>query len=127
MSRILIVDDDPDFVEATRIVLESAGHEIVAAADSDEGLRKVREEKPQLVILDVIMDTILDGLHMSQQMASDAEQRDIPILLVTSIANRDYAALLPTDEDIEIDDFVAKPIAPDDLLRRVAALLSKAN
>lgn len=88
MSRILIVDDDPDFVEATRIVLESAGHEIVAAADSDEGLRKVREEKPQLVILDVIMDTILDGLHMSQQMASDAEQRDIPILLVTSIANR---------------------------------------
>ena len=127
MSRILIVDDDPDFVEATRIVLESAGHEIVAAADSDEGLRKVREEKPQLVILDVIMDTILDGLHMSQQMASDPEQRDIPILMVTSIANRDYAALLPTDEEVEIDDFVAKPIPPDDLLRRVAALLSKAN
>ena len=127
MSKILIVDDDPDFVEATRIVLESVGHEIVAAADSDEGLRKVREEKPQLVILDIIMDTILDGLHMSQQMASHPEHRDIPILMVTSIANRDYAALLPTDEDIKIDDFVAKPIPPEDLLRRVSALLSRAN
>ncbi len=123
MSKILVVDDDPDFVEATRMVLESAGYEVISAADGDESLRKVREEQPDLVILDVIMKTVLDGLYVSQQMADNPEQHNIPILMVTSIANSDYAALFPTDEYVHISDFVSKPIAPDDLLRRVKALL----
>lgn len=123
MKRILIVDDDPDFVEATRIVLESAGYEVMSAADGDEGLRAVKEQQPDLVVLDVIMKTVLDGLHMSQEMANDPDQVNTPILMVTSIANSDYAALFPTDDYIHIDDFVSKPISPDDLLRRVAALL----
>ena len=124
MSKILVVDDDPDFVEATRMVLESAGHTVISAADGDEGLRMVRQQQPELVILDVIMKTVLDGLHMSQEMAEDPEQRNTPILMVTSIANSDYAALFPTDEYVHIDDFVSKPIAPDDLLRRVARLMN---
>jgi CheY-like chemotaxis protein len=123
MSKILVVDDDPDFVEATRMVLESAGYDVISAADGDEGLRKVRDEQPDLVILDVIMKTVLDGLYVSQQMADHPEQHDIPILMVTSIANSDYAALFPTDEYVHINDFVSKPISPDDLLRRVRALL----
>jgi len=120
---ILVVDDDPDFVEVTRIVLESAGYEVISSADGDEGLSKVRREKPDLVILDVIMRTVLDGLYVSQEMAKDAEQRSIPILMVTSIANRDYATLFLTDDRVRFDDFACKPIAPDDLLRRVKALL----
>ena len=124
MSKILVVDDDPDFVEATRMVLEAGGYQVVSAADGDEGLRKVRDERPDLVILDVIMTTVLDGLHMSQEMANDPEQHDTPILMVTSIANSDYAALFPTDEYIHIDDFVSKPIKPENLLEKVASLLS---
>jgi len=123
MKTILVVDDDPDFVEATRMVLEKAGYDVISAADGDAGLKMAREIKPDLVILDVIMKTVLDGLHMSRQMADDPVQRQTPILMVTSIANSDYAALFPTDEYIHIDDFVSKPIAPDDLLRRVGALL----
>jgi CheY-like chemotaxis protein len=126
MSKILVVDDDPDFVEATRLVLESAGYQVISAADGDEALLKVRTEQPDLVILDVIMKTVLDGLYVSQQMADHPEQKNIPILMVTSIANSDYAALFPTDEYIHLSDFVSKPIAPDDLLRRVKALLAKA-
>jgi CheY-like chemotaxis protein len=123
VSKILIVDDDPDFVEATRLVLESAGYDVVSAADGDEGMRRVGEESPDLVVLDVIMKTVLDGLHMSQRMADDPDKTDTPILMVTSIANSDYAALFPTDEYVHISDFVTKPIAPDDLLKRVADLL----
>lgn len=125
MSKILVVDDDPDFVESARLVLESAGHRVISAADGDKGLDKVRQEHPDLVILDVIMKTVLDGLHMSQQMAGNPAQAGIPILMVTSIANSDYAALFPTDEYIHIDEFVSKPIAPKDLLERVARLLTK--
>ena len=125
MSKILIVDDDPDFVEATRMVLRSAGYDVVTAADGDEGLRQVRKEQPDLIVLDVIMKTVLDGLNMSQQMANDPEQSPIPILMVTSIANSDYAALFPTDEYVHIDGFISKPIAPELLLSRTAALLKK--
>ncbi|MHB0856861.1 MAG: response regulator [Anaerolineae bacterium] len=123
MAKILVVDDDPDFVEATRMVLEPEGYEIISAADGDEGLRQVRAQQPDLVILDVIMKSVLDGLNMSQQMADDPDQKNTPILMVTSIANSDYAALFPTDEYIHIDDFCSKPIAPADLVRRVKALL----
>jgi CheY-like chemotaxis protein len=123
MGKILVVDDDPDFVETTRMVLESAGYHVISAADGDEGLRKARSEHPDVVILDVIMKTVLDGLHMSQEMADSAGERDIPILMVTSIANSDYAALFPTDEYVHVNDFVTKPIAPQDLLKRIKALL----
>jgi len=125
MAKILVVDDDPDFVEATRMVLEPAGYEVITAADGDEGLERSRSEDPDLVILDVIMSTVLDGLSMSQRMGEDPEQAAIPILMVTSIANSDYRELFPTDEYVHIDDFVSKPIAPEDLLRRVSRLLQR--
>ncbi len=125
MAKILVVDDDPDFLEATRMVLEPAGHEVITATDGDEGLERSQQEEPDLVILDVIMSTVLDGLNMSQRMSQDPDQADIPILMVTSIANSDYRELFPTDEYIHIDDFVSKPIAPDDLLNRVERLLKR--
>jgi len=123
MAKVLIVDDDPDFVDVTRAVLEANGYEVCSAADGDEGMRKVQEEEPDLIILDVIMKTVLDGLNMSQRMADHADHRDIPILMVTSIANSDYAALFPTDEYVHIDGFLSKPIAPDELLGWVRRLI----
>ncbi len=97
MSKILIVDDDPDFVEATQLILESQGYQVISAANGDQGLAQVRAEKPDLVILDVVMSSVLDGLHMSEVMHNDPAHRDITVLMVTSIANLDYAALFPTD------------------------------
>ena len=124
-AKILVVDDDPDFVEAMRLTLEANGYTVVSAASGDEGLAKVRSESPALVILDVIMASVLDGLHMSRQMQENPEHKRIPILMVTSIANTDYAALFPTDEYISIDGFLSKPVGPDMLLERVAALLRR--
>ena len=124
MAKILIVDDDPDFVEATRIVLEQEGHETVSAANGDAALQAIRKAKPDLMVLDVIMSSILDGLNVTQQLQDDPENQDIPIIMVTSIANTDYAALFPTDEYVHIDAFMTKPIAPDQLLSQVRRLLS---
>jgi DNA-binding response OmpR family regulator len=124
-SKILVVDDDPDFVEAMRLTLEPNGYTVLSAANGDEGLAKVKSESPDLVILDVIMSSVLDGLQMSQRMQENAQHKRIPILMVTSIANTDYAALFPTDEYISIDGFLSKPVAPNVLLERVAALLHR--
>jgi CheY-like chemotaxis protein len=123
MPKILIVDDDPDFVEVTRIVLEQAGHEVIAAGSGDAGFLRAKADQPDLLILDVMMDTVLDGLSTSQRMHDDSELRHVPIVMVTSIANTDYAALFPTDEYIHINAFLSKPITPAQLVKQVNRLL----
>jgi len=125
MAKILIVDDDPDFQNATSIVLEKEGHTVISAKSGDEGYQRVKDDRPDLVILDVIMDSVLDGLSASRQMYDDAEVRDIPIIMVTSIANTDYAELFPTDEHIHIKAFMSKPIKPEKLIKRIDKLLAK--
>ncbi len=125
MAKILIVDDDPDFVEATRIVLEKANHQVISAASGNEGFKRVKQDQPDLVILDVIMDTVLDGLSMSQRLHDDQDLQHVPVVMVTSIANTDYAALFPTDDYIHISAFLSKPVAPDALIRQVNRLLPK--
>jgi CheY-like chemotaxis protein len=77
------------------------------------------------VILDVIMSTVLDGLTMSRRMADDPAFRDIPIIMVTSIANTDYSTLFRADESVNIDAFLTKPIKPVDLTEKVEEILSK--
>ena len=123
MTKILIVDDDPDFVETTRLILEPQGYEVVSAATGDEGWAQVEREKPDLVILDVVMSSVLDGLQLSQRMHEDVAYRRIPVLMVTSIANIDYAALFPTDEAVHIDAFLSKPVSPERLLGDIRRLL----
>jgi CheY-like chemotaxis protein len=125
MARILIVDDDPDFTDTTRIVLEKAGHTVINATSGDKGFERAKEEKPDLIVLDVIMDSVLDGVSMSQNMHDDAAMRDIPIIMVTSIANTDYAELFPTDDYIHIRAFLSKPVSPSSLLKQVDKLLAK--
>jgi len=126
MAKILIVDDDPDFVDATRRVLEKEGHTIITAPNGNEGFKRAKEDRPDLVILDVIMDSVLDGLSVSQHMHDEASVRDIPIVMVTSIANTDFAELFPTDEYIHINTFISKPVAPGNLIRQVNKFLPKA-
>jgi CheY-like chemotaxis protein len=127
MAKILVVDDDPDFISAAKIILEKNTHEVIAATSGDTGYQSARDNRPDLVILDVIMDTVLDGLSVSQRMHDDADLVDIPIIMVTSIANSDYAELFPTDEYIHINAFLSKPISPDELIRQVNKYLPKSK
>lgn len=121
---ILIVDDDPDFVEASRIVLKSAGYQVTSAANGEQGLRAMRQGQPDLVILDVMMSGILDGLDASIQMRAERGLRRTPILMISSIATSDYAAMFPTDEYVPVDTFLSKPVGPNQLLEEVKRLLS---
>jgi CheY-like chemotaxis protein len=124
-AKIMIVDDDTDFVFSTRTVLEQLGYEVSSASNSSHGKAMLGREKPDLVILDVIMSSALDGLNMSRYMKDEPSFRDIPIIMVTSIANSDYSTLFPTDDSIEIDAFLTKPIKPSDLKGKVEELLGK--
>ena len=125
MAKILVVDDDPDFVEATRMVLEKAGHKVISASNGKAGVKRVRDDRPDLVILDVIMDSVLEGLSVSQQIHEAADLTRTPIIMVTSIASSEYAALFPTDEYIHVSAFLSKPVPAAELLRQVNRVLPK--
>ncbi|MDI7276832.1 MAG: response regulator [Anaerolineae bacterium] len=119
---ILIVDDDPDFVAMTRTVLESAGYRVLSAASGNEALAVMRRQHPSLVVLDVMMEGLLDGLDASRAMRLDANLQRVPIVMVSSISSSEYAGMFPTDEYIPVDVFLSKPVNPARLLEEVARL-----
>jgi CheY-like chemotaxis protein len=123
-ARILLIDDDHDFIEATRTVLESVPYEVIVAYDGDEGLEKVQEERPDLVLLDIIMPT-QDGFHVCEKLKSDPELWHIPVIMLTSLSQRisDTAFSVQDGMMLEADDFIDKPVRPTELLARVARLL----
>jgi CheY-like chemotaxis protein len=125
MARILIVDDDPDFIRATRMILEKNNHQVITANSGDAGYQRAKADNPDMLVLDVMMDTVLDGLSLSQRMHDDPELRNIPIIMVTSIANTDYAELFPTDEYIHINAFLSKPFSGEQLMQQVNKHLPK--
>ena len=120
---ILIVDDDPDFVEVSRLVLEKAGYRVASAANGEQGLQAMRQERPDLVILDVMMSGILDGLDASMRIRAEQGLKNTPILMISSIASSDYAAMFPTDEYVPVENFLSKPVSPQRLLDEVKRLL----
>jgi len=113
-SRILVVDDDPDFVEVARTVLESNGYIVNSAADGRETLEKMRQHPPNLVILDVMMRGILDSLEASEEIRRDKWLQHVPIL---------YAGMFPTDSYVAVDNILSKPVDPAQILREVRRLL----
>jgi DNA-binding response OmpR family regulator len=122
MARILIVDDDPDIVDACRLFLEREGHSIGEAFSRVEGMAMVGSFDPELIILDVMMDSPDDGFAMAQDLRRQGWKR--PILMLTSVANVSGLDFVKNDEMVPVDDFQAKPIEPSVLVQRVAALLA---
>jgi CheY-like chemotaxis protein len=119
MGRILVVDDDPDFVAITSKVLTTAGHEVVTAANGTAALAAMREQPPDLVLLDIMMSTVLDGLDVSEEMRSDPDLKDVPIIMISSIADTEHAAVFPSDGYLHVDAWISKPIQPEDFLNKV--------
>ena len=125
-AKILIVDDDPVFVESTKAVLESKNYQVSAAYDGDEGLQKVQEESPDLIILDIIMPT-KDGFTVCEQLKGDPQLSKIPVLVLTSFAERKGETSIPVSEGLglEAEDYIDKPVSPEKLLSRIDIQLKK--
>ncbi len=125
MAKVLVVDDDPDFVEITRMILEANEYEVSTAANGDQALNTMREDPPDLVLLDIMMSHVLDGLDLSRVMSDDPVLKKVPIIMVSSITDSPSAGLFPTDEYLSIDAWISKPVQPDDLLQKVAQFIKK--
>lgn len=125
-AKILIVDDDPVFVEATKAVLESKDYQVSTAYDGDEGLQKVQDERPDLIVLDIIMPT-KDGFTVCEQLKSDPAFSEIPVLILTSFAEKKGETSIPVSEGLtlEAEDYIDKPVLPDELLSRIEKMLKR--
>lgn len=126
--KILIIDDDPDIVEAMKVVLESKKHQVVIARSGKEGLEKVKEEKPNLVILDVMMETGDKGFDVARTIKSDAVSNSTPILMLTAIKEKtglDFRKEAGDETWLPVDAYLDKPLKPDELISKVKALLGK--
>lgn len=119
-AKILLVDDDPDLISATKTILESKLYEVVVAQDGEEGLRKAREEKPDLILLDVIMP-VKDGFTAAEQLKKDPELAKIPVVMLTSFASKGQETSIPRSRGLDLDteDYLDKPVSPDELLKVV--------
>ena len=125
MERILVVDDDPIFVKSTTAILEAHGYQVESASNREEGLAKMSEQKPDLLLLDVMMDWVLDGVSVSREMMAERELRRIPIIMITSILSSEYRGVFPQDEYLHIDSWLNKPCPPDKLVAEVEKTLER--
>ena len=127
-AKILLIDDDVDFVEATKIILESKPYEVIVAHNGQKGLQKAREEKPDLILLDIIMP-VEDGFTAAEQLKEDPQLSKIPVLMLTGFAAKRGGTSIPVSRGytLETDDYIDKPVSPEELLARVEKHIKKAG
>jgi CheY-like chemotaxis protein len=134
-AKVLVVDDDPDVVEATRLILERNGYHVLTAEDGGKGLAQVRAERPDVIVLDVMMPEGTEGFHFVWALRRDADERikGIPIIIISAIHERTKLRFYPDQSDgtyepgayLPVEDFVDKPINPADLVGRIERLLGR--
>lgn len=120
--RILCIEDEPEMIDLIRLILERKGFEVLGAVGGQEGLDAVRREKPDLVLLDLMMPDV-DGWEVYRQMKADSELQHIPVVVVTAKAQSIDKVL--GLHIAKVDDYVTKPFGPSDLVESVERVLQK--
>ena len=126
-AKIIVVDDDPGIRDSLQMILASHQYTVITAADRNEAMDKIRTEKPDLLILDIMMASWLDGLDMSKTLKDDQQFRDMPILMLTGVKEKtifDFRPRAGGPDWCSVDAYLDKPVKPDLLLAEVERLLS---
>jgi two-component system response regulator VicR len=123
-KHILCIEDEPEMIDLIRLILSRRGFEVVGAAGGKEGLEKVRENPPDLILLDLMMPD-MDGWEVYQQIKADEKTKDIPVIVVTAKAQSIDKVL--GLHIAKVDDYIAKPFSPQDLLNSVDKVFSEQN
>jgi len=125
MAKIVCVDDDKDILEICEVILTGRGDEVFTALSGKEGFKKVKEVKPALVLMDVMMDDFTDGFNAVYEIRKDESVKYTPIMMLTSVNQHLPQKFGEKDEEfLPVDAFIEKPIKPKDFLEKVEELLS---
>ena len=123
--KILVIDDDQDFVEATGLVLRKAGFDVDTAQTPDEGLQKIRDGAPDAVVLDVMMPSNYEGFRVAKAIREDLALRELPVVILTNLHEKKKVPyrFAPDQTYLPVDVFLDKPVAPDRLVETLQELL----
>ncbi|MFC1604741.1 PleD family two-component system response regulator [Planctomycetota bacterium] len=127
-TKILIIDDDQDIRDSVQAILEDRQYEAVTAADRDEGMDKIESEKPDLIILDVMMMTSWEGFDIARELKKNPKYKEIPILMMTGVKEQtglDFKSSAGDPTWCPVQGFLDKPVKPDILMAEVERLLSE--
>ncbi len=127
-KKIIIIDDDEDIVESTKIVLQAKGYKVFSAANRQSALSQIKEVMPDLIIMDVMLEKMSDGFDLSRELKSDEKYKKIPVLMITSIGDKTGFRFSEGAGDkvwLPVDDYAEKPLKPEELISRIEKLLSK--
>jgi len=124
-KRILIVDDDDDFREATELILTGAGYDVSHAVNGTEAEKKLRSEKIDLILLDIMMDTDTEGFHLAYKIRQDEKLKGIPIVILTCIEEKtgEVIEFSKSGDYLPVEAFLRKPLDAVELKARIAELL----
>ena len=124
-KRIVVIDDDPDFLDYTRIILHSAGYQVETATSAVEGLALIRSVAPHLIISDLMMSYTLEGVGLVHQVAHDPGLAHIPLCVVTSVARTLDSVEFDEETARTVKCFLTKPVSPHELLTTIGHYLSE--
>jgi CheY-like chemotaxis protein len=127
-AKIMVVDDEEAIRDSLQAILESRRYKVITAGDRIEGMDKIKAEKPDLLILDIMMSSWLDGLDMSKTLKEDQQFRDMPIVMLTGVKEKtifDFRPRAGGPDWCSVDAYLDKPVEPDVLLAEIDRLLSK--
>ncbi len=130
-AKILVIDDDPDFIAAVTPILESALYVVVPASNPGEGKEKIFSEKPDLILLDIMMDSLFDGFSLCHAIKTSKEYKefkDTPIIFVSAVKEMTGSRFQFNAQEqgmVGPDDYMDKPVKPDDLTARIEKLLKR--
>jgi len=130
-TKILVIDDDPDFIDAVTPILESALYDVVTALSPDEGKEKIFSEKPDLILLDIMMDSLFDGFSLCHAIKTSMEYKefkDTPVIFVSAVKEKTGSRFAFRGEEqgmIGPNDYIDKPVKPSDLLARIEKFVKK--
>ena len=127
-AKILIVDDDQDLRESLSAILEGRDYSVSTAGDREEGMEKMRTDKPDLLLLDVMMSAWQDGFEMAREIKGDPELKDVPILMLTGVKEKtgiDFKSAAGDPTWCPVEGFLEKPVGPEVLIERIEKILSK--
>ncbi len=127
-AKILLVDDDPDFILAVQAILENNNYQVIPALNRKEGMEKLESEKPDLTILDVMMEQPNTGFEMAREIKEDDSYKDMPIIMLTSIDGMtgiNFKAAMQSKDWLPVDAYLEKPVEPDTILKEIQKFLPK--
>ncbi|MEZ0396014.1 MAG: response regulator [Anaerolineales bacterium] len=129
-KKLLIIDDDPDFVSGIKAILDAGGYEVDVAYNPKDGLRALQAKKYDLLLLDIMMGRGAEGIMIARKMRKDAKLREVPVLIITGMREQ-IAFLFPGEpvhpRFVDVDEMVEKPVEPKLLLDKVQSLIQAAE